>query len=114
MVIKEQDLLTVGHFALTKRLVEALAETQIGLVLSTFQELLNFPGAGTGSRCHRGTLGSLRCCCSSGSGSLAAPAEESCHGMADSMSHSGSDGDTTSGGSHLAHEGRLLRLGHHG
>lgn len=30
------------------------------------------------------------------------------------MTYSRSDGDTTSGGSHLAHEGRLLRLGYHG
>lgn len=105
-------LLTVSHFALTECLIEALAEAQVRLVLSTFQELFDLPGAGACGRSRRGALGSsLRCCCF-GHGSLTAPAEESGHGMTDGVSHGGSDSDTTSGGSHLAHEGWLLRLDH--
>lgn len=118
MIISASDqnnlLLTIGYFALTERLVEALAEAQIALILSTIQELLDLPGASSGGWHGRTTFShsSRRSCrCSSFAGSSA---EESSHSVTNGMAHGRPNGNAASSGSHLAHEGWLLRLGHHG
>lgn len=100
------------RLALAQRLVEALAQRQIGLALGALDELANLPGArtvllgrllavrllGLRRRSGRGRRGGLV---------VAATAEHAGHGMAERVTDRRADGHTASGDGHLLQHGRL-------
>lgn len=90
--------LTVAYLALLQRLVKALAQGDVGIVAGTVQELLDLPSTGSGRVVVvlRGRLLGWGC-----RGHLAAAASTGEH-AGNGMPHGMTNGDTTSGGSHLA------------
>lgn len=105
------------HFALSQRLIESLAQRQIGLTLCTLQELFDLPctGAlwliGLGRLCVIGLLWLLG---NGGGGGwsssllVTGTAEHRCQTMADSVANCGANSDTSSSGSHLLEHRWLL------